>query len=309
MNDFLQTSNSPKVYRRNDGNPMIFIFALLCFFNSDSILAQGRNTIESSYLNEAPPGDIPKSFASGMIKLEHSFHIILSFYPDQKEIYWLAFSPENLNSAVINYIQFDGEKWKSPESLNIAKGYGVYTLHISPDGNRLYFTSNMPSPDIPGDNLKLWFCEREGDKWGGPKTFQKNINNITGVSSTFNGTLYTNGIKRSKKVGKDYSDWEEVHSNLNIGKSTGGNPYISPKEDYILFGQKTPSEMYISFKTINGDWTPPINLNEEMNIETASSQPIVSPDGKYLFYYVNEDKHLHWVSTRRIKELQSNIVK
>ena len=54
---------------------------------------------------------------------------------------------------------------------------------------------------------------------------------------------------------------------------------------------------------MSGKWTEPKNLSKLLGIETPASQPIISPDMKYLFYYYNEN--IYWVSAEKINEMKT----
>ena len=127
-----------------------------------------------------------------------------------------------------------------------------------------------------------------------------------GVTETMMHTLYADGINKSELVNGEYQAWESISQKLNIGKSQGGNPFIAPDESYILFGRRRSSigsDIFISFKNNANQWSEPKNLSKAMGIETAASQPIISPDGKYLFYYYNEN--IYWISTEKINEIKT----
>jgi len=128
------------------------------------------------------------------------------------------------------------------------------------------------------------------------------------VSSTINGTLYTHGIQRIRIKNGQYTEWEQLDQRLNIGRISGGNPFINPDESYILFNKKWPKRhnygIFISYRTRDDNWTELINLLEKLNAPRGGSQPIVTPDGKYLFYYAGGK--FYWIDAKIIETLKSD---
>ncbi len=199
--------------------------------------------------------------------------------------------------------------------MEFSKEYGVMNISMAPDGKKLFFTSKRPWPDSwgrqpPGNTLeayKVWYVERIGASWGEPKLLDRRINqNIMGVSSTLDGTLYTHGIKRVRIKNGQYTGWEQLGHPLDMGRTLGGNPYVSPNESYILFNTKWAGKfgygIFISYRTGDDDWTEPINLLEKINAPRGGSQPVVTPDGKYLFYY--SKGKFYWMDAEIIEDLK-----
>ena len=283
-----------------------------------SITAQQKNfpTLTGPYLGQKPPGEVPEPFAPTILVSDNAVHGCIAFYPDGKEIYWIFHSPDyGMNLPAIHFIRQVNGIWTEPEILEFSREYGAGTLSISPDGSRMFFNSRRPWPDSWGrqpsgnqlEAVKIWYVERVGDGWGTPKLLAKRVNqNIIGVSSTLDGTLYTHGIKRSMMRNGQYTEWEQLSPPLDVGRVLGGNPYVSPDESYILFNKKWPGRLgygiCICFQKEEMQWTEPINLLERLNTPRGGSQPVMSPDGRYLFYYAGGK--FYWVDAKIIKELK-----
>lgn len=84
---------------------------------------------------------------------------------------------------------------------------------------------------------------------------------------------------------------------INLGDSVNSpdfnlDPFIAPDECYTIFvrvdwERKSPSDLFISFRQDNGDWTGAINMAERINSNARELCPTVSPDGKYFFFSSN----------------------
>ncbi|MCG8376084.1 MAG: hypothetical protein MI702_06345, partial [Chlorobiales bacterium] len=58
---------------------------------------------------------------------------------------------------------------------------------------------------------------------------------------------------------------------------------------------------YVSFLNENGFWGEAIKLGNEIN-EIHSVVPVISPDGKYIFF--SRENDIWWVSTEVIEQLR-----
>ncbi len=79
------------------------------------------------------------------------------------------------------------------------------------------------------------------------------------------------------------------------------HPYVSPDEKFIIFDSREhggygSADLYISFRK-NDKWEKPINLGEKINTSQWDAMPIVSPDGKYLFFCrkSKRKRDVYWV--------------
>lgn len=94
--------------------------------------------------------------------------------------------------------KFDGRKWSKtiPFPFNSLE-YNVAHPAITSDGNRLYFSSDMPGGE---GGMDLYYCDREGETWSKPVSLGNHINtpgNELFPFATDNGTVYfsSNGLE------------------------------------------------------------------------------------------------------------------
>jgi Tol biopolymer transport system component len=249
--------------------------------------------------------------------MENAVHGHIAFSPDGKEICWLFLPSSDVrDSSGIHFVrQGPDGRWSSPALLESSREYGVMNLSMSPDGTKLFFNSNRLWPEDgnsrPAGNtpeaFKVWVMEKTGTVWGAPKPLEPSINqNVIGVSSALNGTLYTHGIKGSRQVGGRYVEWDQLGPPFDIGRITGGNPFISPDESYILFNRRWPGHsghgIFVGFRLGENRWTEPVNLSERLHVSRGGSQPVVTPDGRYIFVY--GQGHFEWMEAKIIQELR-----
>lgn len=104
----------------------------------------------------------------------------------------------------IYYARRDNGNWSEPEPLNIV-GDSITSGHpaISPDGQKLYFVSDMPGSIGEND---IWVVTREGGNWGSPRNLGEEINTPGDELFPYvhpDGTLYFSSDSRVGLGGLD----------------------------------------------------------------------------------------------------------
>ena len=236
------------------------------------------------YLNQLPPGRVPQAFAPGILSLEGAVHGSIAFSPDGTEIYWVLQkgTPAERPNLMVSILK-DGV-WQSPESVEAVKPYGASEIHISPDGDRLYFVSARPWPQEWGrqplagtrEAFKVWYLERQGDSWSNPHALPLHINlDLGGVSATNDGTLYAGGMRRIKILPSGtYDNLLWIGPPLDVlepgGPFKGGHPYVAPDESFVLFNDHWPGVrgygVFLSFRRSDDTWTKPVNILERLGL-------------------------------------------
>jgi hypothetical protein len=135
------------------------------------------------------------------------------------------------------------------------------------------------------------------------------------ISSTMDGTIYASdisdgpgseGIAAARRVNGEYQKFEKLGGPINLG-AQDMYPYVAPDEGYLIFNSKRPagninSGMFISWRRQDGTWSEPRAIDLGMN----AGLPLVSPDGKYLFFTAGErgKSDIYWVSAKIIEALK-----
>lgn len=299
-----------------------YLFLLLFAFNS---LIYAQNAEEFSdlygdYLGQTPPTDTPVIFAPGIISkttLEHSAAI---FSSDGNEVYWV--SRENQESKLsIWMMQRINNRWTEPEIINLlGDSVNLFDPYLTIDGKKLYFGADK------NGNADIWYAERQGNTWNKPQNIGLPINNKDGQcqgSLTENGTIYyidyrvidkkwTCDILKSKFKNGVILKPDTLPVSINSKSSEDWTPFIAPDESYIIFSSRREQkygDLYISFHDIQTDyWSEAINLGESINSPSQETFPVVSPDGRYLFFtrWTDEknDMDVYWVSSSFIDSLK-----
>jgi hypothetical protein len=270
--------------------------------------------VDSMYFGQTPAGIVPVQFAPGIIT--GYVHGTLAISPKGDEIYWVI----NPSTERIMYSKFDNGIWKEPALADFVKDFltnnnGNPTF--SPDGEKLFFYS-----DRPGGlgNYDSWYVERTDSGWSKPVNAGAPYNTADADLTplfTNKGNAYHLGYNNKH---------EEITScyKYSNNKFTDPTPmdilseygpwwtlYISPEEEYVIFaGDDTPN-LYIRFKNDKNKWGNPINMGSKINTAEDERFPVVSPDGKYLFFIRGEGtlNNYYWVFTSIIDDLRNEASK
>ena len=142
-------------------------------------------------------------FAPGVISTE-AFEYGTAFTPDGSTVYFTrrpreaGSKAEPPNTIYESYLQ-NGE-WTSPRVAFFSGTYDDRDPFISPDGERLFFTSDRPVADGDSTNEEpdIWMLRRTEDGWGEPEHLDPPINSPGAEYSPVtaaNGNLYFASVR------------------------------------------------------------------------------------------------------------------
>jgi hypothetical protein len=299
------------------------IFLLLLFtlpFMKATVLGDGFPVLKGPYLGQKPPGMTPEIFAPGIISTKEKYELNSVFSPKGDEFYYeiSTTTPEEKKKGKYFYIimvtKLVKGVWTKPEMVSFSGKYATMDMCFSPDGNRLYFTSDQPTPYDLSPKNNVWYVDRAAEGWSEPKIlgspiYLKKVRQGQ-VSLAANGTLYFRCADdlfyakyQNEKFLKPIKLPKEINSPYAEGKT-----FVDPDENYLLFirydmpphidGGKG---LYISFKMKDGSWT------QAKNTDIYGSLPKVTPDGKYFFFSRGGD--IYWVDARVIENLKPKDLK
>jgi hypothetical protein len=217
-----------------------------------------------------------------------------TFSPDGAEFYYTVSFP---GRSVIASMKLNSDNtWSKPAIAVFSGKYSDVDPLLSPDGNRLLFTSFRPIHDsIKTRRANVWCAERTGDGWSTPQPVPLTEDGDYYSSITNSGAIYfnvwkTGDIYRAVKTGSTYTIMKV--SNAINSNNAEGDPFISPNEDYLIFRSYNrnvcfgAADLYISFH-IGNEWTEPENLGASINSSEDDICPLVTPDGKLFIFASN----------------------
>ncbi len=141
----------------------------------------------------------------------------------------------------------EGDDWSKPSSMSInTKEFEEAHPAISPDGNRLYFTSDR---DGGYGGMDLYVTEFKGGTWTAARNLGDKVN--TKGNDVFpyvhdDGTLYFASNGWEGLGGLDIYEVKMDGTKEVLGVENIGTPFNSPKDDFSLVMNELKSEGYFT---------------------------------------------------------------
>jgi hypothetical protein len=288
----------------------VMFFALMavwaCGPGTEVDNGRGFPILTGEFLGQTPPGTEAELFAPGIVSTGLNERD-MAITPDGTEIYYGVILG---NRTTIMTSRLEKGIWTEPEQAPFIRGFENFYFEpaLSPDGNRLFFLTNLPpagEPAKPGWTYQhIWAVDRgEDSEWGEPYDLGPAVNARRAEffpSVTADGTLYFTRamgqgvykIFRSRPEDGRYLSAEPLPDRVN----DGNNPYnacISRDESYLIAcvaGREDSlnpglPEYYVFFRTEDDTWSEGINLGEGINFKDSRAlSPHVTSDGRYFFF-------------------------
>jgi len=267
--------------------------------------------LKGPYLGQEPPGNTPEIFAPGIVSKGYN-ECMAFFTPDGKEFYFMLWGAPH---GLILFMKEESNRWTKPQVASFSgKYHGKFSL--SPDGNKIVFSSNRPldGRGEPIESYYSWIVERNVTGW----SEAKNLGTLINLEKSFaayptiskNGNLYffsdrEGGVGNcdiwvSKFVNGHYTEPENLGKSINT-KLPEVDPFIAPDESYIIFCRRDDGfgrfDLFISFREADGSWTKAKNMTDKINSIAGEICPSVSPDEKYFFFSSNRTVHKNYSKT------------
>ncbi len=238
-----------------------------------------------------------------------------SFSPDGKTIYYTATS-QKLGITGIAFQTFENGRFGEPEFAPfVSSDIPTADVQISPDGDLMLFSTFKDYEGKPeGFNFNIWTSELIDGLWQEPHPLGLPIassGNEFYPVMTDNKTIYFNSDKEgnsdiyfSRFQNGKYQEPVKLPGNINSEKNEA-DAFVARDESFIIFVRVDEpdgygnSDLYISFKENQTDWSNPVNMGEEVNSDQIDGSPYVTPDGNYLIF----------TSGRITKETKKNAAK
>ena len=272
--------------------------------------------LKGEYLGQKRPGLTPSLFASGVVSTEKN-ELNSVFTPDGKEFYFTVRTPQGPWKIMV--MKRRGRGWSRPQAASFSGTHSDVDLFIAPDGKKLYFCSNRPGDgktEAP-KNYDIWVVDRLGADWSEPRNLGRPVNSNQDEffpALTRDGTIYFQSRRQESGEGAKiyraqleegaYRQAEILGPAINC-ETFVGDTLIAPDESWAVFSVNRPGgngqgDLHVSFRLDNDTWTEPKNLGERVNTKANENCPILTPNGKYLFYTSAGD--IYWVSAEIIEK-------
>ncbi|MCP4573888.1 MAG: hypothetical protein GY838_16135 [bacterium] len=270
------------------------------------------------YLGQGEPPARPELFAPDLVATPHGGHGSITFTPDGSEAYWSMHTgrPDSgyTRGTIFTSRIVDG-RWAAPAKAPFAAEWGDDVPFITADGRRLFFISRLPvTPGATDGAEHIWVCDRTGEGWGEPRPLSSEVNSMPqhwqfSVDAAGNlyfasrrGTADTDGIYVSRPVNGRYTAPEFLGF-------AGEAPFIAPDGSYLLTCEFTRTGLHnlARFLENDGSWSDPVDLTAETDGVVSGMCPMISPDGKALFFMRDQDSQnvIWWMSTGFLEDMRA----
>lgn len=255
------------------------------------------------YFGQPTPGLTPELFAPGVVSTDAAIELNGVFTPDGREFFFTRLVDK---IDTMFHSRFADGAWSAPRPLMVypdgARAVAV-DMAVSPDGSELYFLGEHPHEhsDDPS-SWDLWVSRRVDGAWATARVVPEPIS--TAASESYpvvvgDGSLYfssdrPSGLGRSdvyraqRLAGGGFAEPRNVGPPVNTEHSEG-DTFVAPDESYLIVASNRPGgfgqgDLYVSFRGKDGRWQPLVNLGDTINTDQTDFCPMVTPDGKYLFF-------------------------
>lgn len=224
---------------------------------------------------------------------------------DGSEIYFSVQGHQGELSSIV-VVNYRNGNYLKPQVASFSGQYHDLEPFLSPDGLRLYFSSDRPL-DAKSNELKdydIWYVERKTitDKWSEAINIGAPINtkdNEFYPSVTLTNNLYftCDGAMTKGKDDIFMSEFKngkyEMPVSLNDSINSIGyefNAFVSPDESYMLYtcynreGGLGSGDLYISFKNKSNQWLKSRNLGKSINSSAMDYCPFVDTKTGVLYF-------------------------
>lgn len=261
----------------------------------------------------AQPPSTAEIFAPGVIS-DAREQWRITFTPDGKTAYFSSsnfFFPFTRQATIYVSHLVDGE-WTTPQVAPFSGTYSDIDPFISPNGQRLYFSSIRPVDGVMRGDIDLWMVERTADGWSDPIHLGPEVNSPTAdelyPSASADGTLYfASGpffpqpgrhfdIYSAERDGDGFAPRQALGSGVNTTPVAGGglqdawefNPEISVDGKTLVFTSLRPGgyglgDLYVSHLH-QGEWSAAQNLGPAVNTAADEYHPTLSRDRRTLWF-------------------------
>lgn len=216
----------------------------------------------------------------------------LTTTPDGGELYFNRASPDRRTFAIM-VSRRTGNGWTEPEVVSFSGRWRDADPFVTPDGKRLYFSSNRPSANGRDSSFNTWYVERTGAGWSDPVDPGAPLNSDSTdifVSATRSGDVVfassRAGATRIYMSRPNGAQWSNPVV-LELAPADGAsNPAISPDGRLLVLARPVEgrgADLFFSCRK-GSSWTPLVALPEPINSRWTDFAPSIDASGRTLSF-------------------------
>lgn len=215
-----------------------------------------------------------------------------SLTPNGDTLYFTRSTADRSELTIYRAVR-DSAGWSEPEVAPFSGTHRDVDPFVTPDGSRIYFSSDRPAP-VDAADFNTWWVDREEGGWSEPRTAGPPLNSPgtdVFVSATSEGVVYFSsrrqrGGQRVYRIEPTDDGWGAAVLQRFGEVAEAGNPLVDPDGEFILFVNVGPggsANLFLACATEEG-WGEPRSLPRGVNTEHADFAPGLDPtDGSLLF--------------------------
>ena len=267
--------------------------------------------LKGYYLEQELPNNLSKVFAPGIVSVEGLEHSPPVFSRDGNQVFWAADVPTKIMGMI-----YKKGHWSQPRTMPFNSGMGDSEPVLSYDNNKLFFLSlRTMDGRSKSERERIWYVNRLKNGWSAAKCLNKNANLYPmhwTISIDKEDSIGRKDIFKIKIISGNYQKPQNLGTIIN-SKLDETTPFIAPDQSYLVYSirghpqGKGLTDLFVSFKKSKEEWSKPQNLGESINTPGHELSPVVTPDGKFLFFIRGTD--IYWVSAKIIEELKPKDLK
>lgn len=215
----------------------------------------------------------------------------ITFTPDGREVYFNRASARRDTLTIMVSRAVNGG-WTMATVAPFSGRYRDVDPFVTPDGNRLFFSSTRPRAGDRVNSLNTWYVERRGNGWSEPIDPGAPLNTDSTevfVSVARDGSVAfqsnRGGAMRIWLARATATGWAEPRVVLFGGFAAGGNPLMGPDGQFMVLVRDGPadrSDLFVSCAA--GEvWSEPVVL-PGVNSRYAEFAPALDPTGHTLYF-------------------------
>jgi Tol biopolymer transport system component len=233
----------------------------------------------------------PQIVGRGVVSTEAP-EFAATFTPDGRELYFNRASADRTTLQIMTSRRTSSGDWTAAAIAPFSGTFRDVDPFITPDGRRLFFSSDRPRQPGGARAFATWYVERVGDGWSAPIDPGPPLNSTAGdvffTMARDGAAVFTSsrdGGSRVYVTRESRGGWETPRP-LTLGTTTdGSNPAIAPSGRFLVVVRAPAggaADLFLSCRTRDG-WSEPRPLTA-INSDYADFAPSIDANETMLTF-------------------------
>lgn len=213
--------------------------------------------------------------------------------PDGREVYFNCASADRSQLRIMSARRHDDGTWSNPTVASFSGVHRDVDPFVTPDGRRLYFSSDRPRRPGGEARFATWFVERTATGWSAPVDPGTPLNSDAGdvfVSAARDGLLlFTSSRLGASRVfsSREVDGRWQPPAPVQFGAVVdAGNPAIAPSGRFVVMVPVVAggaADLFVSCRRGTG-WAEPRALAAAVNTPFAEFAPSIDAGERFLYF-------------------------